>query len=96
MAKFCDYVKTDSEKQSWINNTVRYIGFNIFGSKKGKYKFINAYEKLAGRVYLDWNFKLSEKPEGKTMFDKLSSEELDMVYQSAIRLSDMYNVVLSR
>ena len=75
---------------------MRYIAYNIFGNKKDKYKFVDAYEKLAGRVYLDWGFKLSEKPEGKTMFDRLSSEELDMVYQSTIKLSEMYSAVLSK
>lgn len=94
--------KTDEEKRQIINNSMRYIAYNIFGvHKKDKYKFIAAYEKLKSRVYLDWDIRIDDLIQDSTtsssnMFDHLNSDMLDKVYRSSVELTKMYSDVIGR
>lgn len=92
---------TDKEKIEEINSITRAIAYKVFHMKEGKYKFIQAYDKLSARVYLDHDISLSKatggvKRRGESMFDHLHSEELDKVLQSAKNLIKMYNEVVER
>lgn len=85
----------NTEKRKEINNTMRWIGCNIFGrSQEGKWKFVKAYDKLKAKVYLDWDIRLNN--EGKNLFNTLSDDDLDKVHKSSRKLAQMYGEILQR
>ena len=83
------------QKRKEINNTMRWIAYNIFHKhKKDRWKFVGAYDKLKAKVYLDWDIKLDF--ESGNVFDTLSDDDLDKVHKSSRKLGQMYGEILQR
>ena len=92
--------KTDKEIQHIINKNIRRIGYNIFYSK-GDFKFVQAYEKLKSRVYLDYGIRINDRIKNSldkdiTIFDVLYENELELVLQSSKNLLKLYENVMDR
>jgi len=86
---------TDSKTlRDQINSNTRFLAFRIF-NHHGYPNFAKAYDKLAARIYLDWNHRI-DRSKGETMFDNLDNQELDKVYKSSMNLVHMYNEVLDK
>lgn len=86
------------EKQDKINDTMRCIAYNIF-YKSGDYKFVHAYSKLKGRVFLDHDIHIGDriksiKEMNARIYDVLTNEEIDKVLDSAKNLLELYKNVL--
>lgn len=89
---------TRGEKQDKINSTVKYIAYNVF-MRKGDFKFADAYNKLRGRVYLDWGISIDKRlkesvDKDKDMYSVLSGDELDKVLKSCDNLLELYKNVI--
>jgi len=90
------------EIQDKINKNIRLIGYKVF-YRSGDYKFANAYDKLVGRVALDWDMNIGEplhKERESTnkyisMFDVLSDHELKLVEKSSENLLELYKDVMT-
>ena len=90
---------TDLEKRDTINKTMRYIAIKIFNHHHGEPNYIRSYDKLLAQCRLQWNLDINDRLDrlNKTnIFDVLDGDELDLVYQSSIKLRDMYGNVLKR
>lgn len=89
---------TRKEKQDKINNITRFIAYNVF-MKKCDFKFTDAYNKLKGRVYLDWGISIDKRlkesvGKDRDMFSVLSDDELDKVLVSCDNLLELYKNVI--
>lgn len=80
------------EIQDKVNSITRWIAYNVYTKFKGNIKFAKAYDRLAGRVYLDHEISLKKKNDklNTTIFKDLGVEEMKLVLNSAIRLQKMY------
>lgn len=86
------------EKQSKINDIVRYIAYNVFYNK-GDFKFVHAYNKLKGKVYLDHDIHISDRIKSMNgdnvrIYDVLTDDEIDKVLVSANNLLKLYEGIL--
>lgn len=95
------YIMTDKEKQARINKGVKWLANSIFAMADEPARYMKAYDKLNARFYLDQNYSLSDrlkssKTKDKTIFDVVTSEELEMLLQSQIRLEEMYVGVMEK
>lgn len=93
------YMMTDEEKRNRINKGVRWISNFIFKGNINNVGYASAYGKLHSRFLLDYGYSLSDRTESpktkdKSIFDIVSSEELEMLLQSLYRLEKMYNEVM--
>lgn len=90
------------EIQDKINRNIRLIANKVFYNA-GNFKYTNAYNKLAGRVALDWDMRVDEplynerKSTNKyiSMFDVLSDHELKLVEKSSENLLELYKNIIT-
>ena len=95
------YAMTDKEKQVRINKGVKWLANSVFSMADEPARYMKAYDKLNARFYLDQNYSLSDrlkssKTKDRTIFDVVTSEELEMLLQSQIRLEEMYVGVMEK
>lgn len=84
-----------------INTITRWIAYAVYRGQSDKGKFAKAYDKLAGRVYLDHNVSITgnnqvDTGRGQGMFNDLNEEELELVLESANNLRKMYTDVMNK
>lgn len=79
------------DKREYIVNSQRWMAYNVFGymKKRNGGSFVNAYNKILSRVYLDYDIKIGSD-KSKTL-DSMTNGEIDMMYNSTKKLMDMYN-----
>lgn len=90
------------EIQDKINKNIRLIGYKVF-YRSGDYKFANAYDKLVGRVALDWDMNINELLHNErisadkyvSMFDVLSDYELKLTLKSSQNLLELYKDIIA-
>lgn len=79
-----------------VNLATRWIAYKVYSKYNGNVKFAKAYDRLAGKVYLDHNLSLSkptdlnEKRAG-SMFDTLDIDDMKLVLRSVRDLQSMYD-----
>lgn len=89
---------TRKEKQDKINSITRLIAYSVF-IRKGDFKFTDAYNKLKGRVYLDWGISIDRRlkesvGKDRDIFSVLSDDDLDKVLVSCDNLLELYKNVI--
>ena len=90
----------DAKRQE-INTNIRYIGYNVFGSKQGGLKFVSAYDKLCAYTYAKYDFRVSDATVGSqgrdnNMFDTLDGRDIDIVLESSRQLRKMYEDIKAK
>lgn len=89
------------EMKDEINVITRWIAYAVYKGQSDVGKFAKAYDKLAGRVYLDHNISITgsnqvDSGRGQGMFNSLSEDELELVLESANNLRKMYTEAMNR